>query len=70
MNSMKLELRDKDNELIYELTDDNLTLAQLNVKSGMGIHVIDTPDNGLFDEDSPDVAFKYDENDYETRDGN
>jgi len=67
MNTMKLELKDKDDQLIYELTDDNLTLAQVQVKSGMKIHVIDSQDN-LFDEDNPDAAFKYDEENYEQRD--
>jgi len=65
MNTMKLELRDKDGELIYELTDENLTLSQVKVKNGMRIHVIDS--SSLFDEDSPDVAYKYEEEDYEQR---
>ncbi|ODM93727.1 Tubulin-folding cofactor B [Orchesella cincta] len=67
MNTMKLELKDKDDQLIYELTDDNLTLSQVHVKSGMKIHVIDSSDN-IFDEDNPDAAFKYDEEDYHQRD--
>ncbi|CAL8089991.1 unnamed protein product [Orchesella dallaii] len=67
MNTMKLELKDKDDQLIYELTDDNLTLAQVNVKNGMKIHVIDSLDP-MFDEDNPDAAFKYEAEDYEQRD--
>jgi len=66
MGTMKLELRDKDDQLVYELTDDNLALAEVHVKSGMRIHVIDNPSN-LLDEDCPDVAFKYEEEDYEQR---
>jgi tubulin-folding cofactor B len=67
MDTMKLELRDKDDQLIYELTDDNLTLDQLHVKSGMRIHVMDNANANLLDEDCPDVAFKYDGEDYEQR---
>lgn len=66
---MRIELRDKDNQLIYELTDDNLTLAQLHVGSGMKIHVIDILDSSISSEDCPDVAFKYNEEDYDQRDG-
>ena len=67
-SSMKLELRDKDGNLIQKIDDDTVTLAQLGVKDGMRIHVIDT--NPILEgEDTPDVAFNLSRDEYEKRQG-
>lgn len=70
MSSMKLELRDKDDELIQQLSDVTLTLAQLGIKDGMKIHVIDTSTKEENDEEAAEVAFKLSTEEYDQRDGN
>lgn len=69
MSSMKLELRDGEDELIKPLSDDTLTLAQLGVQDGMKIHVIDSSDKDQEDEDGADVSFKLSAEEYEQREG-
>jgi hypothetical protein len=71
MSGMKLELRDKDDELVQALSDDSLTLAQVGIQDGMKIHVIDTENKERDDEDdAAEVAFKLSTEEYEQRDGN
>ncbi len=69
MSSMKLELRDNDDELLKSISDDTLTLSQLGVEDGMKIHVIDTSNKEQDDEDSADVSFKLSAEEYEQREG-
>ncbi|OXA60513.1 tubulin-folding cofactor B [Folsomia candida] len=67
MSTMKLELRDNDDELIQYLSDDTLTLAQLGVQNGMKIHVIDTSNKEPEDEEAADVSYKLSTEEYEQR---
>lgn len=69
MSTMKLELRDNDDELIQYLSDDTLTLAQLGVQNGMKIHVIDTSNKEPEDEEAADVSYKLSTEEYEQREG-
>jgi len=66
MSSMKLELKNKDDEVLKKLSDDTLTLAQLDIENGMIIHVIDSLTN-IIDEDVPDVAFQLSQEEYEKK---
>jgi len=65
--SMKLELRDGDDELIKPLSDDYLTLDQAGVVDGNKIHVIDTSDREEEDKDEGDVAFTLSPEEYAAR---
>jgi len=65
MDTMKIELRNQDQEVLKKLEDDSLSLAELGVQSGMVLHVIDIPQ---IDEDAPDVAFNLTPEEYAKRD--
>lgn len=69
MSTMKLELRDNNDDFIQALGDDTLTLAQIGIKDGMKIHVIDTSNRDQEDEEAADVSFKLSSEEYEEREG-
>jgi len=66
--SMRLELRS--GELVLQhLTDDTLTLAEIGLRDGMNIHVVDKDDKERDDEDDKDVAFQLSSEEYAQREG-
>jgi len=65
MGTMKIELRDHDQELIKPLKDDSMTLSELGVENGMFVHVIDTATKE--DDESPEVGFELSAEDYASR---
>jgi len=67
MITMKIELRDRDQEIVKLLKDEDMTLAQLEVKDGMFIHVIDVASQD--DDEAPDVSFELSAEDYASREG-
>jgi len=68
MNTMNLELRNKDEEVITSMSDDSMTLAQYGVESGMTIHVIDHESNANGGgEEETELAFQLSEEEYAKR---
>jgi len=68
MDTMKLELRNKDAESITSMTDGTMTLAEYGMESGMTIHVVD--DSASNDKEDEDAAFQLSEEEYAKREGN
>jgi len=68
MGSMKLELRNKDDELIKYLTNDSMTLLEHEIQNGMRIFVNDTQTKEDSEETAEEVAFRLSAEEYAKRD--
>lgn len=70
---MKLELRDENEKLVKELTDDSKTLEELGLKNGYHVHVTDpNAEAGLYDKmmgQDVEDRFKLSEEQYAERKG-
>jgi tubulin-folding cofactor B len=67
MATMKLELRNKDDELIKYLTENSSTLGELGVENGMRIFVNDTASAAIDEETAEEVEFRLSAEEYAKR---